>query len=136
MSRAHAVAPLADTGASYRGPSPSARMARAARVRRDRTVEGDYIERAMLLWPRLDRARLRKIGDDPARLAGFIERRTSQPHDVIVAMLTRETERLAAPTETAPAFDSGRSEAARLALRVVRTEAGTRVGIQDLRPPA
>ena len=86
----------------------------------------------MLLWPRLDRARLRRLGDDPSKLAGFIERRTSQPHDVIVAMLTRETDRLAAPTEAAPAFDPGRSEAARLAFRVVRTHSGTRVRIQDL----
>jgi hypothetical protein len=76
----------------------------------------------MLLWPRLDRARLRKVGDDPSRLAGFIERRTSLPRDAIVAMLTRETGRLA-PTETAPAFDSGRSDAARLSLRLVRTDA-------------
>ena len=56
----------------------------------------------MLLWPRLDRARLRKFADDPARIAEIVERRTSQPYDVILAMLTRQTDRLISPTEAAP----------------------------------
>jgi len=43
----------------------------------------------MLLWPRLDRAKLRRIADNPARIAEMIERRTSQPYEVILAMLTR-----------------------------------------------
>ena len=85
----------------------------------------------MLLWPRLDKARLRRIAADPARMAGLIERRTSQPYDVILAMLTRETDGLAEP---AGSSDSGGPESARRALRVVRAETGARVRAQDRRP--
>jgi hypothetical protein len=85
----------------------------------------------MLLWPRLDRAKLRKVADDPARLAGLIARRTSQPHDVIVAMLTGEADSLAARAVGPANFDSGRSEP-RLGLRVVRTDSDTRVKVRDL----
>ena len=88
----------------------------------------------MLLWPRLDRAKLRKVADDPARIAEMIERRTSQPYDVILAMLTRQTDKLISPTEEAPAFDSGRVDAARIALRIVRSEEGAQIEIQDLLP--
>jgi hypothetical protein len=45
----------------------------------------------MLLWPRLDRARIRKVAHDPARIAEIVEARTSQPYDVILAMLTRNS---------------------------------------------
>jgi hypothetical protein len=86
----------------------------------------------MLLWPRLDRAKLRKVADDPVRLAGLIERRTSQPHDVIVAMLTGEADSLAARANGSADFDSGRSEPARLTLRVVPADSDTRVKVRDL----
>ena len=88
----------------------------------------------MLLWPRLDRARLRKIADDPVRIAQMVERRTSQPYDVILAMLTRQTDRLISSTEATSGFDSGRSEAARMSLRIVRSEEGTQIDVQDLLP--
>lgn len=88
----------------------------------------------MLLWPRLDRAKLRKVADNPARIAELIERRTSQPYDVILAMLTRQNQTLTAPTERSPGFDSGRSEAARTALRIVRLDEGTQIEVQDLLP--
>jgi hypothetical protein len=88
----------------------------------------------MLLWPRLNRAKLRKFADSPTRIAELVERRTSQPYDVILAMLTRQTETLAAPTEASPGFDSGRSEAARVALRIVRTDEGTQIEVQELIP--
>jgi hypothetical protein len=88
----------------------------------------------MLLWPRLNRAKLRKFADNPARIAELVERRTSQPYDVILAMLTRQSETLTSPTEQSAGFDSGRSEAARLALRVVRVEEGTQIEVQDLVP--
>ena len=45
----------------------------------------------MLLWPRLDRAKIRKVADNPARIAEIVAARTSQPYDVILAMLTRPT---------------------------------------------
>jgi hypothetical protein len=88
----------------------------------------------MLLWPRLNRAKLRKVADDPARIAELVERRTSQPFDVIVAMLTRQSEALTAPTEPSAGFESGRSEAARASLRVVRLEDGARIEVQELIP--
>ena len=88
----------------------------------------------MLLWPRLDRAKLRRVADNPYRIAEIVERRTSQPYEVILAMLTRQTSALTAPTETSPAFDSGRSEAARLSLRIVRIEDGAQIEVQDLLP--
>ena len=135
MSRAHAVAPVAGANAPYRGPVQGARTtAPRAVCRRERPSTSCYIERAMLLWPRLDRAKLRKVADDPARIAEMIERRTSQPYDVILAMLTRQTDKLISPTEEAPAFDSGRVDAARIALRIVRSEEGAQIEIQDLLP--
>ena len=88
----------------------------------------------MLLWPRLDRARLRRIADDPGRIAELVERRTSQPYDVILAMLTRQNDRLVSPTEQTPGFDSGRSDAARISLRIVRSDEGAQIEVQDLLP--
>jgi hypothetical protein len=82
----------------------------------------------MLLWPRLDRAKLRRYADDPVRIAELVERRTSEPYDVILAMLTRQSDRLSAPTEASPGFESGNVEAARVAFRVVRSETETRAG--------
>jgi hypothetical protein len=88
----------------------------------------------MLLWPRLDRARLRKIADNPARIAELVERRTSQPYEVILTMLTRQTDRLLSPTQDASVFDSRRPDGIRPALRIVRSEDGTQIEIQDLLP--
>jgi hypothetical protein len=77
---------------------------------------------------------MRKVADDPARMAELIVRRTSQPYDVILAMLTRQSGRLISPTETSAGFDSGRSEAARTSLRIVRSEEGAKIEVQDLLP--
>ena len=44
-------------------------------------------QRALILWPRLDRTRLARTAGDPRRVARLVERRTSLPWDVIVAML-------------------------------------------------
>lgn len=88
----------------------------------------------MLLWPRLDRAKLRKVADDPARIAEMVERRTSQPYDVILAMLTRQTDRLSTLADQISTFESGRPEGARTALRIVRSGEGTQIEVQDLLP--
>jgi hypothetical protein len=48
-----------------------------------------YLERAMLLWPRLDRNKLSRYAGDPARIAQIVQQRTSQPYDSILAMLTK-----------------------------------------------
>jgi len=49
--------------------------------------------RALLLWPRLDRARLARTAGDPQRIARLVARRSSLPSDVIVAMLTAADDR-------------------------------------------
>jgi hypothetical protein len=88
----------------------------------------------MLLWPRLDRAKIRKVADNPSRIAEIVERRTSQPYDVILAMLTRQSPPLMAPTDEASGFDSGRVDPSRVALRIVRSEEGNAIQVQDLLP--
>ena len=135
MSRAHAVAPATDARTSYRGPVQGARTpAPKVACRPGRLPTSCYLERAMLLWPRLDRAKLRKVADDPARIAEMVERRTSQPYDVILAMLTRQTDRLSTLADQISTFESGRPEGARTALRIVRSGEGTQIEVQDLLP--
>jgi hypothetical protein len=125
MSRAHAVAPIVGARTSF---------PRKAVGRRERPVTSCYLERALLLWPRLGRARLRKVADNPARIAELVERRTSQPYEVILAMLTRQTEILISPTEQSTGFDSGGSETARMTLRIVRIEEASQIELRDLIP--
>jgi len=91
-----------------------------------------YIERAMLLWPRLDRAKIRRFADDPTRIAEIVERRTSQPFDVILAMLTRQISLPAAAPATQQPFEPGRLDTSRVALRIVRTETGSEIQVQEL----
>jgi hypothetical protein len=43
--------------------------------------------RALALWPRLDRRRLRRCHGDPQRLVALISRRTTLPHETILALL-------------------------------------------------
>jgi hypothetical protein len=82
-------------------------------------AEPDYTDRAILLWPRLSRAQLRRVAADPERIAELVCRRTSQPYTSVVAMLTR------APSDSAPAadvetgFESARQVAVRASLQVV-----------------
>lgn len=88
----------------------------------------------MLLWPRLDTSKVRKVADNPARIAEIIEQRTSQPYDVILAMLTKQSAPLTAPTEEASGFDSACVDTTRVALRIVRSEEGNAIQVQDLLP--
>jgi hypothetical protein len=133
MSRAHAVAPLSGAEVSYRGSGrrvgpPGPRSIRRA----PDPATSYYLERALLLWPRLDRAKIRKVAFDPARIAEIVVRRTSQPYDVILAMLTRQSSSLQASTEEGPAFEQGRPVSQRVGLRIVRSEEGSTIGVQDL----
>jgi hypothetical protein len=135
MSRAHAVAPMVGAEAPFRGPVQGMRPP-APRVacRPVRQTTSYYLERAMLLWPRLDRAKIRKVADNPIRIAEIVERRTSQPFDVILAMLTKQSPPLVAPTDDASGFDSARVDPARVALRIVRSEEGNPIQVQELLP--
>jgi hypothetical protein len=110
---------------------PTPRVARRAL----RPTTSTYLERAMLLWPRLDRAKIRRVADNPARIAEIVERRTSQPYDVILAMLTKQSPPLAGPSDDATGFDSTRTDPTRVvALRIVRNEEGNAIQVQDLLP--
>jgi hypothetical protein len=44
--------------------------------------------RALLVWPRLDPAALRRCGSDPYRVAALVGRRSSLPFEAIVGILT------------------------------------------------
>ena len=67
-------------------------------------------------------------------MAEVIEKRTSLPFDSILAMLTRQNPALAGPTETSPGFESSHADSARTSLRIVRSEEGSEIQIQDLIP--
>ena len=46
-------------------------------------------QRALMIWPRLDRRQLARCGCDTARIAGFVSRRTRMPVRSIEALLDR-----------------------------------------------
>ena len=134
MSRAHAVAP-AGAIVSYRGPAHVSRiLAPGVASRPRRPAESCYVERALLLWPRLDRARLRKVGAAPCRIAEMVERRTSQPYDVILAMLTRQSDQLNPQTEAAAGFAMRTSQPTRATLRLVRMDEGAGIEVHHRLP--
>ncbi len=43
--------------------------------------------RALLVWPRLDAAALRRCGADPERIADLVGRRSALPREAIVGIL-------------------------------------------------
>lgn len=85
------MAPLVDSEVRLRKANVA--LAPAPRAKRGSVGQPNprYIERARSLWPRLDMAKVRRCADDPARIAEIVEHRTSQPYEVIIAMLTRQT---------------------------------------------
>lgn len=56
-------------------------------VRRPLVETCPYMQRAVLIWPRLDRRMLAKCGCDARRIARFVSHRTSLPVEQITAML-------------------------------------------------
>lgn len=55
----------------------------------DVRASGAYFERrALALWPRLDRAALRRCHQDPERIAALVARRTSMSLEAIKSVLT------------------------------------------------
>lgn len=50
-----------------------------------------YYERALSIWPRLDRRALSRCACDPKRIARVVARRTSLPIEVILALITGPT---------------------------------------------
>jgi hypothetical protein len=53
-----------------------------------RVSGGHFERRALALWPRLDRAALRRCHQDPERIAALVARRTSMPQEAIKSVLT------------------------------------------------
>jgi hypothetical protein len=56
----------------------------------DQEQDLPYERRAQAIWPRLQRDGLRRTGGDPVRIARLVARRSNQPLEVILAMLTGE----------------------------------------------
>ena len=54
-----------------------------------RPLPVDLRARALVLWPRLDRARLTRTKGDPIRIARLVTRRSSLTFDGILAVLTK-----------------------------------------------
>jgi hypothetical protein len=122
MSRTHAIS-MADRArlpfpGSIASQLPGAALAATAG---DARPEPDYTDRAILLWPRLSRARLRRVAADPERIAELVCRRTSQPYTSVVAMLTREPSAPAPAVDVDTGFESGRQAATRASLQLVAT---------------
>jgi hypothetical protein len=65
-----------------------------------------YRAAALILWPRLDRDRLRHCKDDPLRIARLVEQRTAASRDCIVAMLERAARSIIAQHEAEAAVVS------------------------------
>jgi hypothetical protein len=93
-----------------------------------------YVDRALLLWPRLNRARLLRAARDPRRIAEIVSRRTVHSVEMILLMLERDTSAPHAPTENCTGFDSGPAENARAAMRFVIRDRDEGHGISHKRP--
>ena len=52
-------------------------------------LEGEHARRALSLWPRLARRRLRRCHDDPNRIAVLVADRTALPYESIVKLLVK-----------------------------------------------
>jgi hypothetical protein len=65
------------------GATPAATSDPAAEIAR-------IIERALALWPGLDRKALARTGGEPDRIARLVTRRTALPEASIIAMLRSE----------------------------------------------
>jgi len=77
---------------------------------------------------------IRKVADDPIKIAEIVRRRSSQPFDVILAMLTKQIEAVAVRAEAPNSFQSSYSESSRVSLRIVSREEGETIQVQDLLP--
>jgi hypothetical protein len=53
-----------------------------------RISSGYFERRALALWPRLDRAALKRCNQDPERIAALVARRTAMPQEAIKSVLT------------------------------------------------
>ncbi len=77
---------------------------------------------------------MRKVADDPARIAELVVRRTSQPYEAVLAMITRQSPVLAPRSEEELPVVMVRAETSRVALRIVRSNEGQEIRVQNLLP--
>jgi hypothetical protein len=54
--------------------------------------EAAYVAKALMLWPRLDRVKLRRTRGDPARISRLVARRTALPEPAILELILGEVE--------------------------------------------
>jgi hypothetical protein len=52
---------------------------------------GDFVRRALLFWPRLDRGRLRRIREEPMKIARLVAPRTNLSLETIHSMIVGRT---------------------------------------------
>ncbi len=129
----------ADANGGSRRPATGRRSLDTELARRTRGGDpSPYVTRALLLWPRLDRSRLRRCADDPVRIAEVVASRTSQPFDAILAMLIRHVAALRPVTRPAMAWGD-RQPIERGGLRVLRSIERSRKprdldDLEDLQP--
>ncbi len=77
-------------------------IAAPAASRRSAVEACTFMQRAMFLWPRLDRRILARCGCDPRRIARYVARRTSLSIEAITAILEKSE-----PAESDPPFYFG-----------------------------
>jgi hypothetical protein len=84
-------------------PQLGLRLLPPGEVRRPLAAPGTLttLQRARLLWPRLDAGRLARTRGEPERIARLVARRTALPVDTIRAMLRRDGVALATPMAAA-----------------------------------
>lgn len=83
------VTPLVIVGPPATSQPGVADSATGTRARSRRALEAtDASRRALALWPRLDRAKLRRTGGEAKRIARLVERRTALSFETILRMLT------------------------------------------------
>ncbi len=56
-------------------------------------LEARYVAKALTLWPRLDREKLRRTHGDPARISRLVAHRTALPEVAILRLIMAEPER-------------------------------------------
>ncbi len=61
--------------------------------------EAAYVAKALTLWPRLDRVKLRRTGGDPARISRLVARRTAMPEPAILQLIVGETDLPTTPAD-------------------------------------
>jgi hypothetical protein len=134
MSRAQVFAQPQGPRSTF--PRPAERTVRNSAGAEEHVPEPRtlYVDRALLLWPRLDRARLLRVAGDPRRIAEIVSRRTTHSVETILVMLERDTTTPRATTEIGTGFDSGPLANARAAMRFVKHDRDEGHGIAHRRP--